>query len=126
MAGSLFGKLHRRYGPKLSGQERFERAHQKQQEFERWLHTASAKADCGNALPRGVAIVGAGFAGLAAAWTLRQAGVQATVFEARPRFGGRVETDRSLIPGRIIEAGAELIGLNHPMWLHLAREFGLG
>jgi renalase len=39
-----------------------------------------------------VAIVGAGVAGLAAAWALRRAGVDAEVFEASPRIGGRLST----------------------------------
>ncbi len=125
MPHSLYRKLHRRYGPKLSGAARFARARDKQAEFTGWLRTAT-QMDCGNALPRGVAVVGAGFSGLAAAWTLAQFGVRATVFEARSVYGGRVESDRKLIPGRVIEAGAELIGLNHPMWLSLARQFGLG
>ena len=126
MARTLFGMLHRRYGPTLSGAERDARAHSKQVEFARWLGLASLPTDCARALPNGVAIVGGGFAGMAAAWTLGQAGVASTVFEARKTYGGRVESDRSFIPGRIIEAGAELIGMNHPMWLNLAKRFGLG
>src|SRR5439155_8338671 len=118
------GMLHRRYGTKLSGAERFARAHSKQVDFASWLGLASFPIDCANALPNGVGIVGGGFAGIAAAWTLGQAGVPSTVFEARSTYGGRVESDRSFIPDRIIEAGAELIGLNHPMWLALARRFG--
>ena len=83
MSRSLFAKLHRRFGPKLSGAELYERAHAKQAEFARWLGLASFPSDCGQALPNGVAIVGGGFAGIAAAWTLGQAGVASTVFEAR-------------------------------------------
>ncbi len=126
MSRSLYAKLHRRFGPKLSGAEISERAHAKHAEFARWLGLAAIPSDCARALPNGVAIVGGGFAGLAAAWTLGQVGVASTVFEARKTYGGRVESDRSLIPGRIIEAGAELIGLNHPMWIDLANRFGLG
>jgi monoamine oxidase len=127
MSRSLYARLHRRYGPKLSGSERAERAHSKQVEFAGWLAQATARADCANALPNGVAVVGGGFAGLAAAWALGQAGVASTVFEARKTFGGRVESDRSLMgPCRVIETGAELIGSVHPMWITLARQFGLG
>jgi monoamine oxidase len=72
-----------------------------------------------------VVVVGAGFAGLMAAWYLGQCGVQVAVFEASDRLGGRVRTDRDFVAGRIVEAGAELIGSNHPMWNDLAGTFGL-
>ncbi|MGB7981428.1 MAG: FAD-dependent oxidoreductase [Candidatus Nanopelagicales bacterium] len=72
-----------------------------------------------------VGIVGAGFAGLSAAWYLRTCGVDVTVFEALDRVGGRVHTDHEFIPGKLVEAGAELIGDNHPLWLELAERFGL-
>jgi monoamine oxidase len=73
-----------------------------------------------------VGIVGGGFAGLAAAYYLAQYGVKPVIFEARDRVGGRVLTRRDVAGGRLIEAGAELIGLNHPIWLDLALQFGLG
>ncbi len=55
-----------------------------------------------------VLVIGAGVAGLSAAYHLKQAGVEATVLEARDRIGGRVWTDRDFadIP---VEFGAELI-----------------
>src|SRR6266850_4369285 len=112
MSRSLFVKLHRRFGPKLSGAETAERAHAKQTEFMDSMGLSAALPDCSRFFPDRVAIVGGGFAGLAAAWTLGQFGVASTVFEARETYGGRVETNRSLIPGRIVETGAELIGLN--------------
>ena len=73
-------------------------------------------------LPRGfrVAVVGAGFAGLAAAWYLDACGARVTLYEATARMGGRVETDTSFIAGKTVEAGAELIGENHPLWWILA------
>ncbi len=43
-----------------------------------------------------VAIVGAGLAGLHAAYRLLQAGVRAQVYEASTRVGGRMFTARSL------------------------------
>src|SRR5437867_1791473 len=124
MCRSLYAKLHRRFGRRLAGEERYERAHAKQEEFLGWLGLSSVPAECASALPNGVAVVGGGFAGLCAAWYLGQAGAASTVFEARRTYGGRVQSDRSFLPGRVIEMGAELIGLNHPMWINLAREFG--
>jgi monoamine oxidase len=52
-------------------------------------------------------VVGAGFAGLAAAARLAEAGVEVEVFEARDRVGGRVWS----VPfaGAVVERGAEFI-----------------
>ena len=76
--------------------------------------------------PLRVAVIGAGFAGLAAAYALQRSGFQVIIYEARASVGGRVSSTRELIPGRTIERGAELIGSNHHLWLDLARAFGLG
>jgi monoamine oxidase len=73
-----------------------------------------------------VGIVGGGVAGLFAAIILKSVGCRVTLWEATERVGGRVRTLRDFIRGRLIEAGAELIGLNHPLWLLLNRKFGLG
>lgn len=62
-------------------------------------------------LPR-VLVIGAGFAGLACADELAAAGYRVTVLEARERSGGRVWSLRDLAPGKIIEAGGELVGPN--------------
>ena len=55
-----------------------------------------------------VAVVGAGFAGLAAALELRDLGLDVTVLEARDRVGGRVHSVE-LDNGEIAELGAEWI-----------------
>jgi monoamine oxidase len=58
-----------------------------------------------------VAVVGAGFAGLMAAWTLQQSGRDVVVLEARGRVGGRVWSEE-LVPGdprTVIERGAEFV-----------------
>jgi monoamine oxidase len=55
-----------------------------------------------------VVVVGAGFAGLAAAWELNRAGVEVVVLEARDRVGGRVWS-RELPSGAVVEMGAEFI-----------------
>lgn len=77
-----------------------------------------------------VIIIGAGFAGLAAAYELKTAGYDVTVFEARNRVGGRVLsfTDWLKPAGdRIVncEGGGELIGTNHPTWMEYADRFKL-
>jgi monoamine oxidase/subtilisin family serine protease/peptidoglycan hydrolase-like protein with peptidoglycan-binding domain len=72
-----------------------------------------------------VAVVGGGLSGLMAARRLQAGGAQVTVFEAGDRLGGRVHTRRDLVPGKTVEAGAELIGSNHPIWNDLAPRFGL-
>ena len=72
-----------------------------------------------------VAVVGGGFAGLMAAWSLQSGKFDVTLFEARGQLGGRVRTDRTMIPGQVVEAGAELIGENHPTWIMLADKFKL-
>jgi monoamine oxidase len=54
-----------------------------------------------------VVVIGAGFAGLAAARRLSDAGVRVTVLEARDRVGGRTRTDTSL--GVPIDLGASWI-----------------
>jgi monoamine oxidase len=58
-----------------------------------------------------VVVIGAGFAGLMAAWRLAQGGCEVVVLEARDRVGGRVWS-QELIPGdprTVIERGAEFV-----------------
>ena len=85
---------------------------------------AAAFAQSGKSKPR-VVVVGAGFAGLSCAWQLRRAGVAVTLLEARNRIGGRVLTLDDFVDDALVEAGAELIGSNHPTWMQYARHFGL-
>lgn len=84
--------------------------------------TASAQA---KPVDRRVIIVGAGFAGLTCASELHHAGYGVQVFEARPRISGRVYSDKTLLSGMTVEAGAEFIGRNHPTWLAYAKRFDL-
>ena len=73
-----------------------------------------------------VAIVGGGFAGLYTAYLLSKLNFKVTVFESLDRLGGRVHSLDHFSKCRIVEAGAEYIGLNHGAWLALASKFGLG
>jgi len=73
-----------------------------------------------------VVIVGAGIAGLTAAWRLRQAGVAVRLFEAQNRIGGRMLSLRNHFPdGQVIELGGELIDTDHVRIRALAAELGL-
>ena len=87
-----------------------------------------------------VVILGAGIAGLVAAFELRQAGWDVTVLEARDRVGGRVWTVRggdrivqngrpdqlcAFDPGLYFNAGAARIPTAHHTILGYARRFGV-
>ena len=82
----------------------------------------------GNLLKRekNIAIVGAGLAGLNAAYTLQKAGLYSTVYEASNRAGGRVFTGSNLIGENLTtEVGGEFIDSTHTDMFALATEFGL-
>ena len=59
----------------------------------------------GTAQPR-IAVVGAGAAGVAAAWELRKHGIDATVYEAGRSVGGRILSATDAFPGFLVELGA--------------------
>jgi monoamine oxidase len=82
-------------------------------------------AQRGNASGRRIVIIGAGFAGLAAAYELLAIGYDVTVLEARDRVSGRVITLTNFVPGRWVEGGGELIGSNHLTWAAYAKKFDL-
>jgi monoamine oxidase len=71
-----------------------------------------------------VCVVGAGFAGLAAAAALADAGVEPLVLEARERVGGRVHS-RRLGNGAVVELGAEFVEHEHRTLAATARRLGL-
>jgi len=73
-----------------------------------------------------IAIVGAGIAGLNAAYQLQKQGVSAQVYESSPRAGGRMYSAKDLLaPGLVTELGGEFIDSNHADLLALCKEFGL-
>ena len=89
---------------------------------------------------RSVVILGAGIAGLVAAYQLQRAGYRVTVLEARNRIGGRVWTIRGgdriaqtgrpdqraeFDPGLYFNAGAARIPSTHRATLGYARRFGV-
>lgn len=71
-----------------------------------------------------VAVVGAGIAGLAAAWELTQAGAEAVVLEAERRPGGVIVTERR--DGFTVEGGPDGFLSAELEIQDLARELGVG
>ena len=80
------------------------------------------------ALPGGpfqdVIVVGAGFAGLAAARRLAAAGASVTVLEARDRVGGRT-LNASIGGGKVVEVGGQWAGPTQTHLLDLAAALGV-
>jgi len=74
--------------------------------------------------PRSVIVVGAGFAGLAAARRLVDHGVDVIVLEARDRVGGRIEGGHTA-DGTPIELGGQWIGPTQTRMYDLVDELGL-
>jgi monoamine oxidase len=74
---------------------------------------------------RTVTVVGAGLAGLSAAYDLQRADWTVTVLEARDRVGGRVHSLRNFSNGLVAEGGGEFIDENHTRMLAFAKQFNL-
>lgn len=73
-----------------------------------------------------VVVVGAGLAGLTCAHRLKQAGINATLYEANDRLGGRCWTRRDdFVEGQLAEHGGELIDQGHTRIRQLAQELRL-
>src|SRR5688572_3995365 len=94
-----------------------------------WTSTA-ARLGCGTEKPDGkgqrVLVLGAGVAGLTAAYELQKAGYTVTLLEGRERIGGRVWSVREgFEDGMFAEIGAVRIASTHRRVLDLAEEMGL-
>lgn len=71
-----------------------------------------------------VAIIGGGIAGLSALHYLTRAGIDAKLYEARGRFGGRMRTQHTR-EGQLFEAGGQLVNSDHEDIRALAGAFGV-
>ena len=72
-----------------------------------------------------VVVLGAGIAGLVAAYELKQQRHDVIVLEAQNRVGGRVITCREFAPGLYAEFGAMRIPRSHDLTLKYCAKFGL-
>lgn len=94
-----------------------------------WTSTAAllgCAGDSGTGSGRKVVVLGAGVAGLSAAYELQKKGFEVVVLEARDRVGGRVWTLREgFEDGQFAEIGAIRIGSTHKHVLAYADELGL-
>jgi oxygen-dependent protoporphyrinogen oxidase len=70
-----------------------------------------------------VVVIGAGIAGLAAAWELRQRGIEPVVLERSDRAGGVIVTERT--DGFVIDAGPDSLLVQKPAAIELCGELGL-
>lgn len=127
MGRSIYSRLYRKFGSIPSFAERQSATQEKillsSEHYPLPLTQLAAQRSLSG---KSVVVVGAGFAGLTAAWWLSRHAAAVTVLEARERVGGRVWSRYNPQKAQMIEWGGELIGRNHPTWLRLAREFGLG
>lgn len=88
------------------------------------LREAMSTAASSGPSDHSVIVVGAGFAGLAAADALAAAGREVLVLEARDRLGGRVHSGR-LENGALVELGGEFITEGYEVTEALAERLGI-
>src|SRR3954469_20631074 len=119
---SLYARLHGRFGEPIDRREMIRRSLAAAAGV--LISARGGFAGQRASAPR-VVVIGAVFAGLAAAYELAHAGADVTVLEGRNRVGGRVLSFSDLVPGASMEGGAELIGTNHAIWLEYAKRFKL-
>ena len=70
-----------------------------------------------------VVVIGAGIAGLVAAYTLKKRGIQVTVLESESRVGGRMKTEK--LSGHDIDQGAQFLSSSYSHLLPLIKELGM-
>ena len=73
--------------------------------------------------PRSVAVIGAGVAGLTAAYLLKDAGLTVTVLEGSPRLGGKLAVAQ--VAGVPVDSGAEALLARRPEGAGLIQSLGL-
>ena len=86
-------------------------------------HDADARVAGRGRLTADVCVVGAGYAGLAAALRLKQAGAKVIVLEARNRVGGRSLT-APLEGGGWVDYGGQWVGPTQERFYALIKEMG--
>ena len=84
---------------------------------------AQAAPNTTSNLTADVCIVGAGFAGLAAALRLKQAGASVVVLEARNQVGGRSWTN-TMKDGSFVDWGGQWVGSSQERFYALIKEMG--
>lgn len=73
-----------------------------------------------------IAVVGGGIAGLNAAYQLKKLGLNATVYEARGRLGGRILSATDILgQGLVTDLGGSFINTDHADLLALVKDFRL-
>jgi oxygen-dependent protoporphyrinogen oxidase len=77
-----------------------------------------------NSVDEKAIVVGAGIAGLTAAFRLKKAGYDVTVFESTSRIGGRMSTARR--DGYIMDLAATALSRKYSQMIALAHEAGIG